>query len=96
MGCIIKVTHRSPAASPREIYYGAVPIDRIPIENRELDTDFQTPKSLEEAAEFPFPSTEVASSVALELGETKNLDYEVLAEIPILESRQAVIHHRGS
>ena len=35
MGFIIKVTHRSPAASPREIYYGAVPIDRIPIDNAE-------------------------------------------------------------
>ena len=80
MGFIIKVTHRSPAASPREIYYGAVPIDRIPIENREPDTDFQMHmfKSFEEAAECPFPSTEVASSMALQLGDTKNLDYQVV------------------
>ena len=77
MGFIIKMTHKF---SGEPIYYGAVPIDRIPVEHREGNADFQTRlfRTLEEAQEFSFPSVFAATNCLAGLGHTNNLDFEVV------------------
>ena len=77
MGFIVKMTHK---VSGESVYYGAIPMDRIPVEHREDDADFQTHvfHTLDGAKEFSFPSVFAATSCLAGLGHTKNLDFEIV------------------
>ncbi len=76
MGFLIKLTHKQ---NGQVHYLAAVPIECVPIEDREPDTDFQIYpfKTLEEAKEFSFPTAEAAANIPFTL-DTKNIDYEVV------------------